>query len=79
MEINFKLMLNRYVLCCDMFELDLHGLSIASWAAYGTVVYVRSVCRHGVKVSVWTEKCCFAPVKLTTVPRLEFVGLLLIV
>ena len=35
------------------------------------MVFVRSVCRHGVKVSLWTRKCCVAPVKLTTVPRLE--------
>ena len=35
------------------------------------MVLVRSVCRHGVKVSLWTRKCCVAPVKLTTVPRLE--------
>ena len=35
------------------------------------VVYVRNVCRHGVKVSLWIGKCCVAPVKLTTVPRLE--------
>ena len=34
-------------------------------------MYVKCVCRHGVKVSLWTGKCCVAPVKLTTVPRLE--------
>ena len=37
-------------------------------------MHVRSVCRRGVKVSLWTGKCCVAPVKLTTVPRLELLA-----
>ena len=63
--------INRHVLCCDMLDLDLHGFGDASRVAYGAVVYVRSVCRHDVNVSLWTGKCCVAPVKLITVPRLE--------
>ena len=54
-----------------MLDVDLHGFGDASRVAYGAVVYVRSVCRHGVKVSLWTRKCCVPPVKVTTVPRLE--------
>ena len=61
---------NRHVLCCDMLDVDLHGFGDASGVTYGAVVYVRSVCRHGVKVSLWTGKCCVVPVKLTTVPGL---------
>ena len=57
-----------------MLDVDLHGFSDASRVAYGAVVYVRSACRHGVKVSLWTGKCCAAPVKLTTVPRLELLA-----
>ena len=61
-----------------MLDVDLHGFSDASRVAYGAVVYVRSVCRHGVKVSLWTGKCCVAPVKLTTVPRLELLACVLL-
>lgn len=57
-----------------MLDVDLHGFGDASRVAYGEVVYVRSVCRHGVKTSLWTGKCCVAPVKLTTVPRLELLA-----
>ena len=69
---------NRHVLCYDILDVDLHGFGDASRVAYGTVVYVRSVCRHGVKVSLWTGKCCAAPVKLTTVPRLELLACVLL-
>ena len=31
-----------------------------------------------VKVSLWTGKCCVAPVKLTTVPRLELLACILL-
>ena len=65
---------NRHALCCDMLDLYIHGFCNASRAAYGAVVYVRSLCRHGVKVSLWTGKCCVAPAKLTTVPRLKLLA-----
>ena len=61
-----------------MLDVDLHGFSGASRVAYGAVMYVRSVCRYGVKVSLWTGKCCVAPVKLTTVPRLELLACVLL-
>ena len=41
-------------------------------------MYVRSVCRHGVKVSLRTGKCCVVPVKLTMVPRLELLACVLL-
>ena len=61
-------------MCCDMLDLYLQAFGDASRVANGAVVYVRYVCRHGVKVSLWTGKCCVAPVKLTTVPRLELLA-----
>ena len=64
--------------CCDMPDVNLHGFGDASRVAYGAVMYVRSVCRHCVKVSLWTGKCCVAPVKLTTVPRLELLACVLL-
>ena len=69
---------NRHVLCCDMLDVDLHGFSDTSRVAYGAVVYVRNFCRHGFKVSLWTGKCCVAPVKLTTVQRLELLACVLL-
>ena len=61
-------------MCCDILDVDLHAFSDASRVANGAVVHVKSVCRHGAKVSLWTGKCCVAPVKLTTVPRLELLA-----
>ena len=61
----------RQVLCLNMLDVGLHGFGDASRVAYEEVVYVRSVCRHGTKTSLWTGKCCVALMKLTTVPRLE--------
>ena len=57
-----------------MLDVDRHGFGDASRVVYEAVVYVRSVCRHDVKVSLWTGKCRVAPVKLTTVPRLELLA-----
>ena len=61
-----------------MLNVGLHGFGDASRVAYGAVVYVRNVCRHDVRVSLWTGKCCVAPVKLTTVPRLELLAYVLL-
>ena len=73
-----------------MLDVDLHGFGDASRVAYGAVVTLttslqtlltyseKCVCRHGVKVSLWTGKCCVAPVKLTTVPRLELLACVLL-
>ena len=57
-----------------MLDIDLHGFGDASRVAYGTVVDVKNVCRDGVKVSFWTGKFCVAPIKLTTVLRLELLA-----
>ena len=53
---------NRNVLCCNMLDVDLHG--------FGDASRLRSVCRHGVNVSLWTKKWCMVLVKLTTIPKL---------
>ena len=58
-----------------MLDVNLLGFGDASRVAYGAVVYVR---RDSVKVSLWTGKCCVAPVKLTTVPRLELLACVLL-
>ena len=70
--------INKHVLCCNMLDVDLHGFGDASRVASRAMVYVRSVCRQSVKVSLWTGKCCVAPVKPTTVPRLKFLACVLL-
>ena len=46
--------------------------------AYGAVVYVRSVCENGAKVCLWTAKSCVVPTKVHAVPRIEFMGSVLL-
>ena len=55
--------IQRHVLCCDNKETELHGFCDASTAAYVVVVYARSVCEYGVKVSLWAAKSCVVPSK----------------
>ena len=64
--------IHRHVLYCDSNETELHGFCDVSTVAYGAVVYGRSACAHGVKVSLWAAKSCVVPSKEQTVPRVEF-------
>ena len=57
-----------------MLDVDLHGSGNAIRVAYRAVVCVRNVCKHDVKVSLLTAKCCVASVNLSTVPRLELLA-----
>ena len=62
-----------------MLDVDLHGFGHPSRVAHGAVIYVRSVCRHGGKVSFWTGKRCVAPVKRYYGTKVRIVGLHLFV
>ena len=73
-----KIETKRHVLCCGKQEIELHGFCNASTLVYGAVVYVRSVCEHGVKVCFWTAKSCVVLTKVHTVPRLELMGSVLL-
>ena len=64
--------IHRHVLYCDSNKTELHGFCDVSTVAYGAVVYARSACAHGVKVSLWAAKSCVVPSKEQTVPRVEF-------
>ena len=56
--------IKRHILCkCRNRGIEIHGFCDSSAKAYCTVVYVRVVCSHGVKVSLWAGKCGVAPMK----------------
>ncbi|XP_058817384.1 uncharacterized protein LOC131680690 [Topomyia yanbarensis] len=68
--------INRYVLTDNRIAIELHAYSDASLAAYGTCVYIRSICSNGnAEVHLLTSKSKVAPNQ--TVPRLELCAFLL--
>ena len=64
----------------DPVELvELHGFSDASYQNYGACVYMRSISKNGVIcVNLVASKSTLAPIKKTTIPRLELLGNLLL-
>lgn len=62
----------RRVICDAYNSLQLHVFSDASESAYGACIYMRSVNEQGdVSVRLLTAKSRVAPIKPTTIPRLE--------
>lgn len=60
-------------------SLELHGFCDASQNAYAAVIYLRSTDTNGnVHCHLLTSKSRIAPVKSTTIPRLELMGALLL-
>ena len=58
-----------------MQQLQLHGFSDASQAAYGAVVYARYLHKDAtVSITLITAKTRVAPVKGLSIPRLELCG-----
>jgi len=69
----------RVVLDIDSPIIELHGFADASQEAYGACVYIRSVAASGsITVSLAVSKSRVAPLKPTTIPRLELSGALLL-
>ena len=59
----------------DGYQATLHVFTDASTAAYGLACYLRVVSPDGdIQVSFVMGKCRLAPIKPTTVPRLELLG-----
>ena len=70
--------IERHLFCCEAPEKQLHGFCDSSGIAYSAVVFVRSVCEHGVKVRLWCAKTRLVPIKEENIPRLELLGCLLL-
>lgn len=65
----------RKALLADVVTLQIHGFCDASQLAFGAYVILRSVARDGsVYVHLYTSKSRVAPMKVTTIPRLELCG-----
>lgn len=68
----------RRVLINDPVYIELHCFCDASQRAYGSCIYVRSLDIHGnVQISLLCAKTRVAPIKPTTIPRLELCGALI--
>lgn len=73
-----ELQIPRWVLSDFCVKVEIHVFTDASECAYGACVYIRSVCSSGiVSVQLLISKNKVAPIKPTTIPRLELCGALL--
>ncbi|KAJ8955219.1 hypothetical protein NQ318_000244 [Aromia moschata] len=69
----------RHVVCTNSIEIQIHGFSDASEAAYGACLFVRSVDTSGeISSCLLCAKSRVAPLKTLTLPRLELCGALLL-
>ena len=72
----------RYIFDIDknesQFKIELHGFSDASLQAYGAVIYSRCLSKlSNITTNLIASKSRVAPIKPTTIPRLELLGNLL--
>lgn len=68
----------RWVVCDSPLSVEIHIFTDASEKAYGACIYIRSVASSGtVHTHLLTSKSKVAPIKSTTIPRLELCGALL--
>ncbi|XP_013419027.1 uncharacterized protein LOC106179805 [Lingula anatina] len=58
----------------DIVDHSLHFFSDASETAYGTVAYLRTVCKDRVHCCLLMAKSRLAPIKKVTIPRLELMA-----
>ena len=73
-----KVSVNRHVLCFHCRDVELHSFCDSSGSAYCAVVYVKTVCCHGVTVNFWARKSRVVPMKKLNIPRLEPLACLLL-
>lgn len=75
-----KLTIPRRVVCHNYINIQLHGFADASERAYGGCIYIRSENASGnVCVNLLCAKSRVAPLKSTTIPRLELCACLILV
>lgn len=68
----------RYVLSDSAESIELHCFSDASQVGYGACIYMRTIDSHGnAKTSLLCSKSKVAPLKPTSIPRLELCAALL--
>jgi hypothetical protein len=73
-----KIEIPRFALCVNLVHFELHSFSDASQHAYGACVYLKSVdVANNVTVKLLCAKSKVAPLKATTMPRLELCAALL--
>lgn len=73
-----SLQIPRKVLCKSPKIIEMHVFSDASQCAYGACVYMRTIdSNNHVRVNLLCAKSKVAPIKPTTIPRLELCGALL--
>lgn len=77
-EIN-KITIPRNIMCNEPINLQIHGFCDSSESAYGSCVYLRSTNKDGQHfIYLLCSKSRVAPLKRTTLPRLELCGALLL-
>ncbi|CAI6342635.1 unnamed protein product [Macrosiphum euphorbiae] len=74
-----KLAIPRRPLSSSQFNIQLHGFCNASQEAYGACVYARIQNSNGeFETSLYVSKSRVAPLRATTIPRLELCGAILL-
>ena len=68
-----SVVIERHLFCCGESDVLLHGFCDSSGVAY-SAVFVRSICKHGVKVRLWCTKSRLVPVKEDNIPHSELLG-----
>ncbi|XP_022180294.1 uncharacterized protein LOC111040631 [Myzus persicae] len=69
----------RLALLADSASYEIHGFCDASQHAYGACIYIRSIKPSGnADIRLYTARSRVAPIKTTTIPRLELCGALLL-
>ncbi|XP_036142116.1 uncharacterized protein LOC118645350 [Monomorium pharaonis] len=73
------LTVDRRLLMDNPTQVELHGFCDASQRGYGACLYIRSYNSHQVRTRLACAKSRVAPVKSSTIPRLELCGALTLV
>ncbi|GFV92123.1 uncharacterized protein TNCV_1895591 [Trichonephila clavipes] len=71
--------INRFIMADNNVRIVLQGFVDASEAAYGAVVYLHCFLHNSaVKVSILVSKSRVAPIRVISIPRLEFCACVLL-